>query len=242
MKTLSCFVVMLCMVSGATAQRVNNYKYIIIPKKFEILKDTNQYSLNVLTKQLFKESGFTAIYDDMLPEDLQRNSCLGLHADLEESSGMFTTKLKITLQNCKNETVFTSAEGVSKEKDYKKAHHDALRKTFKSIAALQYAYEPVAEEQPEKTVAASPLTPAAEPEVKPSAETAAQVLYAQPVDDGFQLVDSTPKIVYLLQNTGLNEVYIIKDRNGILYKKGTDWIAEYYNGSERVREVFSIRF
>lgn len=234
MKKLRYFAFFLLTIPGMYAQQINNYKYIIVPKKFEALKDTNQFQLNVLTRLLFNEAGFTAVYEDELPDDLQRNNCLGLRAALEKNSGIFTTKLKIRLQDCKNNPVFTSTEGSSRKKDHREGHQEALRNTFKSIAALHYTYTPVAQEQPEKSVE-YPVTP-------PPATAGSGVLYAQAVAGGFQLVDSTPKVVYLIRPTGLQEVYIIKGRDGILYKKGESWIIEYYNEQELVRETVTVKF
>lgn len=246
MRKIHCFTLLLLMISGIHAQQVNDYKYVIIPKKFEALKDTNQYQLNVLTKLLFKESGFTGIYDDEIPDDLQRNNCLGLKANLEEDSGMFSTKIKITLKDCKNNIVFTSAEGKSRQKDYRAAYQEALRNTFKSITALQYKYKPTAVKpvtEPAVQPAANPIAEnTAEPAKDLPVKTGVKVLYAQPVTNGFQLVDSTPKVIYIIRKTSLEHFYIIKDRNGVLYKKDQQWVAEYYNGGTRVQEILNVKF
>ena len=39
-------------------ENVNNYKYIIVPKKFDFLKEENQYRVNTFTKFLFEKQGF----------------------------------------------------------------------------------------------------------------------------------------------------------------------------------------
>ena len=50
--------------------------------------------------------------------------------------------LKIQLKNCDGEVVYTSEEGLSREKNYKKAYHEALRMAFKFLEAKNYRYEP----------------------------------------------------------------------------------------------------
>ena len=55
---------------------------------------------------------------------------------------MITTKLLIELVDCKNEIIFTSEEGLSKLKEYKKAYYQAMRKAFNSIQTLNYQYNP----------------------------------------------------------------------------------------------------
>ena len=130
-------------VSGFAQQSLNNYKYVVIPKQYDFLKSEDQYQLNSLTKFLFDKEGFIALYDiEQKPEELITNPCSGLSTRITNESGLFTTKLIIELMNCRNEVVFTSAEGRSKEKDYKKAYQEALRDAFNSISSLNYSYEP----------------------------------------------------------------------------------------------------
>ncbi|HNQ27383.1 MAG TPA: hypothetical protein PKL92_05625, partial [Aquaticitalea sp.] len=49
-------------------------------------------------------------------------------------------------------------------------------------------------------------------------------LYAQPIDKGYQLVDSTPKVVLVLLDTGIKDVFSVKDSKAIVYKKDSVWI------------------
>ena len=131
-------------VSSALAQTsLNAYKYVIVPKKYEFLKENDKFELNSLTKFLFKKAGFqTLLKGDDYPEDLQKNPCLGVLVDLKNNSSMFTTKVTIDLTDCFNKVIYTAQEGKSKEKDYKKTYQEALRKSFASIEALHYEYDP----------------------------------------------------------------------------------------------------
>ena len=248
MKKNTLFISFFFVVIGIYAQNINTYKYIIVPKKFSILKETNQHQLNVLAKHLFKEAGFTAIYSDAFPDDLRLNNCLGLNADIEEQSGIFTTKLKITLRDCKNTVVFTSAEGKSRKKDFKTAYQEALRKAFKSVTALKYNYTPsMTTEEPTEVKTTQPTVKPptesiSEPTKKPTIAKNGNVLYAQPVTNGFQLIDTTPRVLYVIQKTSLKDTYIIKDKNGILYKAAADWIVEYYQDNTLIRETVTIKF
>ncbi|RNL85414.1 hypothetical protein ED312_12530 [Sinomicrobium pectinilyticum] len=255
--------------SGFAQSSVNGYKYVIVPKKFDFLKKENQYQVNALTKFLFEKYNFTTVYANNLTEEMEQNSCLALKADVRDDSNMFTTKLVVELTNCRGEVVFVSEEGKSKEKDYKAAYHDALRKAFLSVEELNYSYDPslsivsrrqVATSAPAQQVsAASSTSPVNEVprnnqateaaqnvrqrvETKVTAVNNANVLYAQPVDNGYQLVDSTPKVIFVLQNTSADNVFIIKDKNGMLMQKDGKWIAEYYKEGERVQEELNIKF
>ena len=268
---------------------LNEYKYVIVPNRFEFLKFADQYQLNSLTKFLYKKEGFTTLFGgDVRPEELVDNSCLGLTTRVNNNSGMLNTKLVIELLNCRNEIVFTSTEGRSKEKDYKKGYQEALRKAFKSITELNYSYTPVKElgvtnnevelvegvvlvgevelveeeKEPEtikKIIESKEENKAinnigeqevevvkklTEVEVKEVTELVVptNMLYAQSNPYGFQLVDSTPKVVYILLKTSKNEVFVLKNKNGILFKKDNQWIAEYYEANELVKRVLEIKF
>jgi hypothetical protein len=120
---------------------VNSYKYVLVPKQYEFLKSPDKHQLNSLTKFLFDKAGFTTLFtDEVYPLELATNSCLALKVVVDDNSGMFNTKLRINLLNCHNIVVYSTREGRSKEKEYKKAYHDALRKAFEEIKGLNYAY------------------------------------------------------------------------------------------------------
>ncbi|SFW73209.1 hypothetical protein SAMN02927921_03773 [Sinomicrobium oceani] len=265
-RILVLMIAVFAMFSGLAQNSVNGYKYVIIPKKFDFLKKENQYQVNALTKFLFEKYNFSPVYANSLPAEIEQSSCLALHADVKDDSNMFTTKLKVELTNCRGEVVFVSEEGTSKEKDYKAAYHDALRKAFASIAELNYKYDPslsiVSQRQNVSVPAVSAASHAATETRTRTAETkeaaqatarkvesrvseaksSADVLYAQPVENGYQLVDRTPKVVFVLQSTSADNVFIIKDKNGMLIEKDGKWIAEYYEGGERITRELDIKF
>jgi len=144
LKKATLTIIILAWVFNVYAQNeLNPYKYIVVPKKFDFLKEVNQYRVNSYTKHLFVKEGYQVFYDDDdLPEDLKSNPCLGLTADIIDESNAFTTKLYLVLENCGHDIVFKSIEGRSKMKEYDKTYRDALKKCFVSVQELDYAYEP----------------------------------------------------------------------------------------------------
>jgi len=121
---------------------INSYKYILVPKQFEFQKSPDQHQLNSLTKFLFERAGFTVFYtDDSFPEDLAANRCLALMASVNNHSGMLSTKMNIELSDCYSNKVFLTKEGMSREKEYKKAYQEAIRSAFVDIENLKYAYD-----------------------------------------------------------------------------------------------------
>ena len=67
-------------------------------------------------------------------------------------------------------------------------------------------------------------------------------LYAQPITNGYQLVDTTPKVVFILQKTSVENVFLIKGRDGTVFLNDGQWIAEYYEGDELKKELLNIKF
>lgn len=66
-------------------------------------------------------------------------------------------------------------------------------------------------------------------------------MYAQPIANGYQLVDSTPRVVYIALATSVKDVYLIKGKNGTIYKEGNNWVAEYYEDDQLVKKVLTIK-
>lgn len=126
------------------AQDLTKYSYVLVPEKFSFLKEADQHQLNSLTKFLFEKNGFeTFIEGEESYLKLSPERCDGLYADVTSDSGLFRTKLKVTLKDCRNQQVFISSEGVSREKDYKTAYQEALREAFKSFEDLNYVNKEV---------------------------------------------------------------------------------------------------
>jgi hypothetical protein len=266
MKKIICLLALFTItVSFAQVEKINNYKYIIVPEKFDFLKEANKYNLNTLTKSMFEKAGFTVFMsNEQLPADLALNRCRALYGDLESDSGMLRTKLKIQIKDCFGTILYASEEGSSREKDYQKGYYEALRKAAASFYQLGYAYvgdeasnaylqqgQPVASASP--AVPAAPVVSATSAPVVPAAPalsaatpgaTPYNQLFAQPIANGYQLVDTTPKVVLKMYKTSQPDSYtaISDTKNGVVFKKGNDWFFEYYQNDKLVSEKLNIKF
>ena len=228
-------------------ESLNNYKYVIIPIQYDFQKSEDSYQLNSLTKFLFNKAGFTAVLStDNFPNDLANNRCMAFTAKLKRQSSMFITKMNFDLIDCNNTVIFSSKEGTSREKNYKKAYHEVIRKTFEDIKAKNYKYTPkevVKVVAKENKVNDQVITAKEENiPVTPNVKETSDLLYAQPVKNGFQLVDSSPKVVYTIQSTSLIDVYFIKDKNGIIFKQNGKWFLEYYYNNDLIKRDLNINF
>lgn len=128
---------MFFLISGK-AQDLGNYQYVQVPERFEFQDSENKFQLNALTAFLFDKFNFTALYKEPVPEGV--DPCEVLTAEVHDESGLFRTRLYVTLENCHNEVVFKSQTGDSREKDFKRSFPEALRNAFKSVEALDHRY------------------------------------------------------------------------------------------------------
>ena len=255
------FILLLISLNCFAQKSVHNYKYVIIPSKFDFVKQTDKYQTSSLTKFLFEKEGFVAFLDnEQLPESLTLNKCLALNANVKDASSMFTTKSIIELKDCTGKVIFTGTEGRSKQKDYKRAYHEAIRAAFEPVKRLNYNYKPVkgrnGEEalvlhKPQKVNNRSEVSRRNNPsrkqietsERKQNNTTASRVpvLQAKLIKDGYQLLNVKGNVVYNVLYTTLKDVFVLKGRNGIFYKEGGNWLADFYNqNGEKITKVYQL--
>jgi hypothetical protein len=69
-------------------------------------------------------------------------------------------------------------------------------------------------------------------------------LYAQPIENGYQLVDATPKLVLKIFNTSQPDYFtaVSEAKNGVVFKKEGVWYFEYYENSVLKSDKLNIKF
>jgi hypothetical protein len=240
MKTRFLFLLLLISTYGFS-QSINDYKGVIVPLKFDFLKNENQYRLSTLTKFNLQKAGFTAFYtNESIPSEYN-DRCGLLYADVKKESAFLLTKLYVVFKDCKGTEVFRSAVGKSNEKDYQVAYTDALVDAFKSVFALNYKYNGAVSSNNNVVIpAASPAVAT----VSTVATTDLNVLYAQPTASGFQLIDSTPKVIMKLLKTSRNDTFIATKEGvqGVLIVKANQWFFEYYQNNQLISEQIGVKF
>jgi len=237
---------------------INKFKYVIIPKTYGFLGEEDKYQLNSLTKFLFNKYGYKAFFEnESLPEDLRNDGCKALIANVKEvKGGVFKTKIQIDLKDCKGSVVYSSRVGETREKEYAKAYNLALRDAFETYRHYNYKYapdaendikhqiseaktvfktEPIVESKAQKNVASSKLS-----ESKKGTEN--HILYAQPISKGYQVVDTTPKVVMVLLQTGKQDVFIVKEESAVVYKEDGFWYYSKNDGIDNSVRVLNIKF
>lgn len=233
-------------------KRVNNYKYVIVPEKFDFLKENDEYQTSSLTKFLLKKNGYTVILDsEKYSTELKEDRCKALIANVVNESSLFKIKVRIQLKDCFNNVVYTSKEGVSNLKDYKRGYVEAIRNAHASMSDISYL--PLKDND----IVTKPKV--VKPIVKkdniikikdtltaivtnPKQDISITTLYAQPKENGFQLINLKPEVVYLLLKTTIKDVFLIKDKKGLMHKKDAIWVAEFYENGELIQQEYQIKF
>ena len=221
---------------------VNQYQYVIVPAQFDFLREKDEYRLNNLTKLLFEKYGFKVFLDtDALPEEITDSNCDKLYADLLSTGNFTRTKLQVILKDCKKNTVFASTIGTSKEKEFKVAYTQALRAAFQSFDTLQYVYVP---KQKNKEIQKTDESVNRTVILSETFDENAAMLYAQPISNGFQLVDGTPKVVMKIFKTSNPNIFVaVKGTNqGVMLFKDNQWFFEYYENEKLVSEKVNVKF
>ncbi len=240
MKTLALFISILCSAAAYSQNTISNYKYVLVPERFDFSRENNQYGLNTTAKLLLEQKGFTVIMgNDQLPPAVAANKCNALKAEVVERKSLFTTNLTLLLKDCQGNIVFKGKEGKSREKEFPVAYDFALKDAFASLNAVPYKYDSTQE------VATTPaITPSAPAPAKPEVADITGTLYAQPIPNGYQLIDTSPKKVVTLLKTSTEDYFIAQAgaTNGIVFKKNGDWFFEYYKDDKLVSQKLAIKF
>lgn len=253
MKAYALFIFTLLTIAGYSQNSINNYKYVIVPERYNFSKDDDQYGLNTTTKLLLEQKGFTVFMgDDKLPPALAANRCSALMADVAQKKGFFVTNLTLLLKDCQGNVIFKSKEGKSREKEFPLAYDGALKDAFLSLNDVPYKYDSTAMAQAPQPVAA-PATQAPATSVPPSPAPAPVVaapgeitgtLYAQATPNGYQVVDTTPKKVLTLFKTSMDDLFMADagGANGVVFKKNGEWFFEYYKENKLMSQKLEIKF
>ncbi|MBC9932820.1 hypothetical protein [Chitinophaga qingshengii] len=260
MKKYALLFLVMFSLSGYAQNTINNYQYVLIPERFDFSREDNQYGLNTLAKSLLEEKGFTAYFDNTdLPKELAGNKCSALKAEVTQRKALFATNLTLILKDCQGNIVFKSKEGKSREKEFNTSYNLALRDAFASLKDEPYTYNGTAHTQTTAVAVAAPApatsapapaavtAPAPAPApvpATPAVKDAAGTLYAQAISNGYQLIDTSPKIVLTLLKTSVQDCFIAENGalHGVVVKKNGDWYFEHYKENQLVAEKLLIKF
>jgi|TARA_B110000027_G_C16030552_1_gene260625 hypothetical protein len=238
---------------------VTNKQYILVKSTFDFLKQVDRYKANSFTKFLFTKAGFNVYLDnEELPEELYYNKCSAIYVDVKDKSNLFATKNYIELVDCNGRLLYTSKTGSSKLKDYEKSYRQSIRNAFSTIENLNAIYSSFSSTKVETSKKENKdqelmiLSNIKEDEtlqlvsVDLSIEEVKKSNYprlnAQKNKMGYQLINTKKELVFVVLNTSNKNLFIFKNKKGILINKGNYWIAEYYEDQQLITKQLQIRF
>ncbi|MBW2938752.1 hypothetical protein KXJ69_11575 [Aureisphaera sp. CAU 1614] len=220
-KLIIAFVFSLAFVFSGYSQKekLSNYSFIVVPKKFDFQFSDDQYQLNSLLKFLFNKHGFHAYFDDELP-DVRR--CDGLRAEVTGDPNFVWTRVTIYIKDCEGNVIYTSEEGKSKLKEYSKTYNQAMRRAFESIEALFVQqkevrvlkdFEDSSERKEEKKVEAEVVSQKDNPLHLPVSKyanytNAGKSFLLRKTNEGFSLYEETAEASDGLKYTG--KVFVVE--------------------------------
>lgn len=208
-------------------QSLNNYKYLVISKKYNFQEEINEYSLNSNAGFILKKQGFEVLFsEDVFPEDLAKDLCKAMYLDIDNKSTGMMTKLDVAFRDCENKVLFSCKEGTSKEKSREAALNEALQDALNSVKPIKYKYKG------DSVI-----------EVNSNATTEI-VLSAKPITNGFQLVDSQNNTVMTILKTSNKDCFLAIKNNiqGVLVSKDYQWFFEYYKDNQFFSEKMRVSF
>ena len=221
------------------AQNINEYEFFNVPTKFDFQSTENEYRLNTLLKFRLEEYGFKVNYITSQMNTNYEDRCLYLVVNVVDESTTFLTKYYVEFRDCNNVLVSKSAVGVSKNKDRKEGATEALENALQSVKALNYQFVG------KKAQVAKTETKITQPlQIQKTEILQDNLLFAQPILNGFQLVDATPKVVFKLLNTSRIDFFIAtsQSKNGVLLMENGKWFFEYYENNKLISEFVNIKF
>jgi len=271
MKIGALFTLLLAAIAGnsqTTPNTINNYKYVLVPHRYDFLKFDDQYALNTTTKSLLEQKGFTVYWtDDVLPPSLAGNKCAALQTEVTQRKAMFTTNLTLVLKDCFGNIIFKGKEGRSREKEFYVAYDEAMKDAFTSLKTTPYKYDSTLAMQPQpaqpqqtQPQQSQPQTQGqpqtqSQPQTQPQTQTPATTmgtttgtLYAQTIPNGYQLIDLSPKKIMTLLKTSQPDFYLAQTDaaggapTGVVFKKDGQWLLEYYKDDKLISQKLDIKF
>ncbi len=261
MKYIYIFFILIFLSSPTFGQKSipNKQQFVVVKSTFDFLKQVDRYKANSFTKFLFSKAGYEVYLDnEELPSQLYYNKCSALYVDVKDKSNLFATKNYIELVDCNGKLLYTSKLGVSKYKDYERSYRQSIRNAFSTIENLNVIFSSFYSEQTknlknenknqelkeflETKEIKTPVIVATDTPSKEKKTPNNNVLSAQKNKMGFQLLNSNNELVFEILITSNKDVFIIKNKNGVLSNKGNYWLAEYYEKQKFTIIELQIKF
>lgn len=225
MKNL-CFTLFFCSFYSFGQSSLNDFKTAILPLKFDFQTEDNQYRLNSSLKFELEKLGFEVLTSNAIHTFSFSDRCQYLYIQVTELSSIFNTKIQLNLNDCQGNVVFQSVEAKTKEKNKEKAFKEVTKIILESLRNIEYQYNGKVIQNQMESNSQNLQTK----NIEPLQFDWTQTLYAQKTENGYQLIDTTPKVVLKITPTSRPDTYLAEDKinqtSGIVFKQGEVWVYE----------------
>lgn len=218
MKKISVLVLAICS-TAVFAQKVSDYKYVVIPEKFQTFKNSS-FGLEASLSKALKGKKYEVLTEamDTWPTEARDNSCNVVNAEVINDKSLFTNKVILQFKDCSKKVIFES-KGRSDIKEFEEGFADALKQALTTVGvsnpvAMLPARTSEVTENVQKTVSESPVSSAT-----PSANTYSNgksELQKIQLDVGqFILASSGSSVPFaVFKTTSKKDVFIVKLADG----------------------------
>jgi len=236
MKKLITLSILLISTFGIAQTSLNDYKMAIIPTKFDFQKEDNQYRINATIKTFLRQKGFDAyLTSDVLPEGFMDYNCNKVFVSAIEESNMFKTALKIEFKDCRNNVLFTTDFGETREKEFAKAYNEALLLSLKSFDKAKYKFsgKTYEEEEVEARLSATDKVDVSVSSVKTEKNEISVKVYNTSTKEELVLFKTSKLDIFLCNRNG---------KNGVVLAKGGVWFFESIENEKVTSDKLDIKF
>ncbi|MCB4807735.1 hypothetical protein LG651_05690 [Tamlana sp. 62-3] len=198
----------------------------------DVLKDSGMFKTK-LSVQL-KDCNGAVVFTSQIGESREKEYKLAYHEALRDAFK------SIAILNHKYEP----KKVVSAPTPKVKKEEIATANNEKEVARLKQELEVLKKEKEASAKAEKPIEsqPKKVAPVAKSLPAKAQILYAQETPTGFQLVDSTPKVVFKIKKTGRKDLFLVEGEDSVIYKQDNKWIYEYNTDAGVQQKELNIKF
>ncbi|MGJ8592276.1 MAG: hypothetical protein ACSHXF_06995 [Aquaticitalea sp.] len=236
-------------INSLTKFLFNKYGYIAYMQNEELPEDLRRNGCLGLICDVVKESGFlktklridlkdckgNVVQSSRIGESREKEFAKAYNLALRDA---FETFQNMSYSYQPNQTIIAKAqpETISAETNEKQAEIARLKEEIKNlkeekVEVVEDKISGVESKEVEKLITTKVDTN----------EVKSKVLYAQAIDNGYQLVDSTPKVVMILRASGVKDVYKVEGKEAIVFKKGEEWLFSE-SGDIFKGELINIKF
>lgn len=226
------------------------YKVVVMPKKFDFLREENQYNLNTLSKLFFEKEGFQVIYEeDLLSQEFYNKRCDFLYFNINDVKSLLTIRVTVDLKDCEKQVVLESKETRTKEKDFNLGYNEAVRAALIDLRGkldipIKIKASDVISTKYEIKAESIKFNEDVKPTKTETISSSNNILVAQSTKNGYDLVDAQKNIIFELLKTSNPSVFNAKkgDIQGVFTLNGTKAKFESYQNDVLVVEEVEVKF